>query len=153
MTDNNLCIYETPENAIVVNELMIKPTNGGNPADATMEYVELYNTSIYPINLNNWSFVNENNATITIDDELSNKIILNEYYEADIDSYQSGKVEYPLENLSEGIHTITFKVWDVFNNSSESSIEFFVSESEDLIIKHLLMEIMLFRFLAKLLNL
>jgi flagellar hook assembly protein FlgD len=29
-------------------------------------------------------------------------------------------------------------VWDVFNNSSEQSIEFFVSETEDFVINHLL---------------
>ena len=76
--------------------------------------------------------------TITIDGETSKNIILNEYYEADIDSYQSGKVEYPLSNIPEGIHTIDFKVWDVFNNSSESSISFLVSSSEEFIIDHLL---------------
>ena len=76
--------------------------------------------------------------TITLDGASSDKIILNDYYEADIDSYQSGRVEYQLDNLSQGIHTIDFKVWDVFNNSSESSIDFLVSESEDIVIKHLL---------------
>ena len=76
--------------------------------------------------------------TITIDGETSQNIILNEYYEADVDSYQSGQVEYPLSNISEGIHTIDFKVWDVFNNSSESSISFLVSSSEEFIINHLL---------------
>ena len=76
--------------------------------------------------------------TITIDGDISKKIILNEYYESDIDSYQSGKIQYPLQNLSEGHHTIEFKVWDVFNNSSESSLDFFVSESQDFVIEHLL---------------
>ena len=76
--------------------------------------------------------------TITIDGDISKKIILNEYYESDIDSYQSGKIQYPLQNLTEGHHTIEFKVWDVFNNSSESSLDFFVSESQDFVIEHLL---------------
>lgn len=76
--------------------------------------------------------------TITIDGDYSKKIILNDYYQAEKDSYQKGKVEYSLNNLSPGSHTIEFKVWDVFNNSSQSSIDFFVSETEDFIIDHLL---------------
>ena len=76
--------------------------------------------------------------TLTLDGDNTQKIVLNEYYQADKDSYQSGKVEYSLSNLSSGLHTLNFKVWDVFNNSSEQSIEFFVSETEDFVINHLL---------------
>ena len=76
--------------------------------------------------------------TITLDGDNSKKIILNDYYESEKDSYQKGKVEYNLNELESGLHTIDFKVWDVFNNSSESSIEFFVSENEDFVVQHLL---------------
>tara|TARA_B100000902_G_scaffold280180_1_gene265994 strand:+ start:17115 stop:20882 length:3768 start_codon:yes stop_codon:yes gene_type:complete len=76
--------------------------------------------------------------TITINGDESNKVILNDYYQADTDSYQRGKIEYPLNNLEEGLHTIKFKVWDVFNNSSESTIEFIVANDEEFYIKNLL---------------
>ena len=76
--------------------------------------------------------------SITIDGDNSKKIILNDYYEAEKDSYQRGRVEYSLNELDPGSHTIEFKVWDVFNNSSESSIDFIVTESEDFAIQHLL---------------
>ena len=76
--------------------------------------------------------------TITLDNESSKKIILNDYYESEKDSYQKGKVEYALNELESGLHTIDFKIWDVFNNSSEETIEFFVSETEDFVIQHLL---------------
>ena len=76
--------------------------------------------------------------TITIDGDNSNKVILNDYYEAEKDSYQRGKVEYSLNELDPGSHTIEFKVWDVFNNSSKSSIDFIVTETEDFVIQHLL---------------
>ena len=62
--------------------------------------------------------------TLILDDETTNKIILNEYYQSDIDSYQSGRIEYPLDELSQGMHQIDFKIWDILNNSSQSSIEF-----------------------------
>ena len=76
--------------------------------------------------------------TITLDGDISSKIILNDYYEADLDNYQKGKVEYLLNEMEPGLHTIDFKVWDVHNNSSESSIEFFVTETEDFVIDNLL---------------
>ncbi len=73
-----------------------------------------------------------------LDDDITNKIILNDYYEADLDSYQKGKVIYPLKNLSEGKHTLKFKAWDVHNNSSEAYLEFIVAGDEDLTINHVL---------------
>ena len=76
--------------------------------------------------------------TLILDDKTSNKIILNEYYQSDIDSYQSGRIEYPLDELSQGIHRIDFKIWDILNNSSQSSIEFIVAESEEFVIENLL---------------
>ena len=76
--------------------------------------------------------------TITLDGETSNKIILNDYYEADLDNYQKGKVEYLLNEIDPGLHTIDFKVWDVHNNSSEATLEFVVAETEDFVIEHLL---------------
>ncbi|MBT4479058.1 MAG: T9SS type A sorting domain-containing protein, partial [Flavobacteriales bacterium] len=76
--------------------------------------------------------------TITLDGETSNKIILNDYYEAELDNYQKGKVEYLLNEMAPGLHTIDFKVWDVHNNSSEATLEFVVAETEDFVIEHLL---------------
>ncbi len=76
--------------------------------------------------------------TITLDGETSNKVILNDYYEAELDNYQKGKVEYLLNELDPGLHTIDFKVWDVHNNSSEATLEFVVASTEDFVIEHLL---------------
>ena len=69
--DDQICIYEVPEDAIVINELMIRPILDHNdfPADASYEYIELYNASEYPINLYNWSLVNANGSAITLADE------------------------------------------------------------------------------------
>lgn len=64
-------------------------------------------------------------------------IVLNSYYEADLDSYQSGRVVYPFKNLSEGVHSLYFKAWDVLNNSSEAAISFIVAPSHEAVIKKL----------------
>jgi len=72
-----------------------------------------------------------------LDDNSSQSIILNDYYEADVDSYQSGSIRYPFSNLETGMHTLTLKVWDVFNNSAEAEISFMVANSSELVIEQL----------------
>ncbi len=59
-----------------------------------------------------------------LDNDASNPIILNDFFETEIDDFTSGKLAYPLSNLSEGLHSLKVKVWDVLNNSSEKTIEF-----------------------------
>ncbi len=72
--------------------------------------------------------------TAVLNNNLENKIILNDAYEADKDSYQKGIIKYPLSDLEEGNHNINLKVWDVNNNSSEEYTEFIVVKSSELII-------------------
>lgn len=74
----------------------------------------------------------------TIYGQTEKNIILNDYYKADNDSYQSGKAELQLSNLSTGSNKIKVKAWDAYNNSSESEISFIVSNDEKLRISHLL---------------
>lgn len=76
--------------------------------------------------------------TCVLDENTNHVIVLNDYYEADLDSYKQGRVVYPFYNLDLGIHTLTLKVWDVHNNSSEAYLEFFVTDAEELAIKHLI---------------
>ena len=74
----------------------------------------------------------------TIDKNTEDAIVLNDFYEADIDSYQSGVVKYPFSSLPEGKHTLTLKAWDVYNNSSEQTIEFVVERAKEIEIAHVL---------------
>jgi len=60
----------------------------------------------------------------TLDNDVSNAFVLNKFYRADLDSYTSGVVTYKFFGLSEGLHTLTLKVWDVYNNSSLATITF-----------------------------
>ena len=41
-----------------------------------------------------------------------------------MDDFTNGEVNYQLRNLEEGEHTITIKVWDTYNNSSEVTLNF-----------------------------
>jgi hypothetical protein len=76
--------------------------------------------------------------TAIIDQQTNKTIVLNDFYEADTDSYQSGKIRYPLKSLEAGQHHLKVKVWDVYNNSSEDYIEFVVNTESDLVLKHVL---------------
>lgn len=73
-----------------------------------------------------------------LDDNTKNAIILNDYYVSDLNTYQSGKIRYPLNELSEGKHTLSLKVWDVQNNSSNSITDFVVSSQAELALTHIL---------------
>lgn len=72
-------------------------------------------------------------------DENSNApIVLNDYYQADMNSYRSGKILYALEGLSEGTHKLSLKVWDVQNNSNTAYTEFVVAKTANLALTHVL---------------
>lgn len=70
--------------------------------------------------------------------EKNTSIILNQWYEAKLDSYQEGSIRYNLVDLEPGLYTLKLKVWDVFNNSSEKTIDFEVKNSENLALAHVL---------------
>jgi len=61
-----------------------------------------------------------------LDGNESAPYIINDYYETELDNYKIGKLRYPFRNLATGIHTITFKAWDVYNNPISAEIQFVV---------------------------
>ena len=74
-----------------------------------------------------------------IDGDETNPFVLNDYYQADVDDYQSGRVSYPFRDLEPGLHTLTLKAWDVYNNSSITEIQFVVyDKDEELVINNVL---------------
>jgi hypothetical protein len=78
------------------------------------------------------------NLTAIIDGNSSKPIVLNDFYESDLDTYASGEVRYPLSSLAIGDHTLTVKAWDVFNNSNEATIQFIVEDDSKVALNHLL---------------
>ncbi|WP_296386102.1 type IX secretion system sortase PorU [Winogradskyella sp.] len=77
--------------------------------------------------------------TAIIDGDETNPIILNDYYQANVDDYTNGTVSYPFRDLEPGLHTLTLKAWDVYNNSSTAEIQFTVfDKDEELVIDNVL---------------
>lgn len=76
--------------------------------------------------------------TAVLDGNKEGEVVLNDYYQADLNSYKSGTLRYRYSDLAEGKHSLTLKVWDVYNNSSESYTEFVVAKSAELALSHVL---------------
>jgi hypothetical protein len=74
--------------------------------------------------------------TGVLDDDTKNTFVMNNFYSSDLDSYSSGEVRYPLSSLSEGLHRIEVKAWDVYNNSAEGFTEFIVASSAEMALSH-----------------
>ena len=57
---------------------------------------------------------------------------------ANLNTYQSGKIRYGFNELAEGKHTLSLKVWDVQNNSSTAYTDFIVAKEANLALSHIL---------------
>jgi len=69
--------------------------------------------------------------TAILDGDETNVFRLNDYYTAAIDDYKRGSLSYPFRDLSPGLHTLTVKAWDVYNNSSTQDIQFIVFDKDE----------------------
>jgi len=74
----------------------------------------------------------------TLDHNNNQYFVLNDFYEADLNSYQSGVIRFQLPALQPGTHSLKIKAWDVLNNSSEYVLDFVVAKDEDLVLSHVL---------------
>ena len=74
-----------------------------------------------------------------IDGDETNPFILNDYYQTEVDNYKKGVVSFPFRDLEPGLHTLTLKAWDVYNNSSITEIQFVVHDKDqELVINNVL---------------
>lgn len=75
---------------------------------------------------------------LTMDGDLANTMVMNEYYVPDVDTYQSGEVSYLFNGLTDGWHLFTLKAWDLQNNSSETTIDFYVDEYAEILLSNVM---------------
>jgi len=61
-----------------------------------------------------------------LDGDTLNPIILNDFYQTELNDFTNGKVTYRLRDLDVGRHTLKLKAWDTYNNSSETTLNFVV---------------------------
>jgi hypothetical protein len=61
-----------------------------------------------------------------LDGDASNPIVLNDFYQTELNDFTKGKVTYRFRDLAVGAHTLKIKAWDTYNNSSETTLNFVV---------------------------
>ncbi len=66
---------------------------------------------------------------LVLDNDISNIYKLNNYFTYDFGSYKEGRVNYQLQGLAPGKHTLSFRVWDINNNSTSAYLNFIVKEN------------------------
>ncbi|WP_143310763.1 type IX secretion system sortase PorU [Chitinophaga vietnamensis] len=59
----------------------------------------------------------------------SEYFVLNDYFEASLDSYSKGTVAFPMSDIAEGKHRLRISAWDACNNIATTEIEFEVVRS------------------------
>lgn len=62
--------------------------------------------------------------SMIVDKDPTKSFVLNDYFQAAINSYTDGQINFKLPLMAEGKHTLTFRVWDLLNNSTTKSLDF-----------------------------
>ncbi len=123
--------WNGPEIQLFMNDTLF--VNGGTTNDSPVLLALLTDES----GINTTGNGIGHNITAVLDNKTAEPILLNGYYQSNLNLYNKGSIAYPMRGLSEGPHTITLKVWDVYNNSSEQPLEFVVFNGNSLAINHL----------------
>lgn len=76
--------------------------------------------------------------TFFLDNDRNKSILLNNYFQTDLDDYKKGSIIYPLTALTGGQHSIILKAWDNYNNSSQADLKFLVRTEEGFLINNLI---------------
>ena len=71
--------------------------------------------------------------TATLSGATNKTYNLNSYYDAPLNANDYGTIAYRFYGLNEGQHRVTFRVWDIYNNSTTVSLDFTVVKSNCLV--------------------
>lgn len=75
--------------------------------------------------------------TAVLDGNPGSLVVLNDLFEPDVEHAGCGTVSYRFTDLTPGPHTLTLKVWNIFNISAEATISFNVCNPDTLAISAL----------------
>lgn len=123
---------EGPQVSLFLNDKNF--VSGGTTNEKPVLYANLTDSS----GINTLGTGIGHDLSVVLDQNSTKPIILNDFYEAALNSYQSGRVRYPFDELSEGTHRLTFKAWDIQNNSNVVNTDFVVAPSAELALDHVL---------------
>jgi hypothetical protein len=95
-------------------------TNGGNVNSTPYFYAQLSDKD----GINAAGNGLGHGMELVIDGSIEFTYNLNDYFTYDFGDYRSGSLGYSLPELSEGEHSLSFRAWDVLNNSSLAELKF-----------------------------
>jgi Peptidase family C25 len=108
--------------------------NGGITGPNSVLFVSLWDET--GINVSGSAIGHD--LTAVLDSNISQPYILNDYYQTAPNSYQQGYVYFPINNLSDGQHSITVTAWDVNDNVGKGTVDFVVADGEVIVVKDLI---------------
>ena len=114
-----------PELKIYLNNINF--SSGGETHEFPHFYAEIYDEN----GINTAGTGIGHDLVMVIDNEAKQTYVLNSYFLAKNNSYQEGLVSYKMAEQQEGAHTLTFRAWDLHNNSSTASLNFQVVKGLD----------------------
>ncbi|NBC25006.1 MAG: type IX secretion system sortase PorU [Bacteroidetes bacterium] len=123
-TDTTMNLNPPIVDLYLENDLFI---NGEQVGPNTMVYVKLFDS--LGINLSNNGLGKE--MVAILDGNTSDPIVLNSFYEPNLEDPRGGTIFYPLNKLEPGRHTLKVRAWNILDLMGEAEIEFFVVSSEE----------------------
>lgn len=69
--------------------------------------------------------------TAILDGNANDLMVLNDFYEPDIDDSRRGTIHYLLNGLEPGRHTLVLKAWNIFNYSNADTLSFIVRNGSE----------------------
>ncbi len=130
-SDQPLDDREGPEIALFLNDTTF--VSGGTTNEEPVLIARLFDDS----GINTVGTGVGHELLLVVDEAQDKAIEISDRFEAELDSYQNGRVSYQLPMLEEGFHTLSVRAWDVLNNSTTKDLEFFVAPERDLVIRNL----------------
>lgn len=122
--DTTVALYESrPILGLYMNDSNF--VSGGMTDQNPSLYATVYDT--IPINIAGAGLGHDIVARL---DNAANTFILNDSYTYDEEDINKGYLNYKFYNLQEGEHTLSLKVWNIFNYSAEQTITFNVVNSK-----------------------
>ena len=149
--------YNNNEDALGINDqVFVKAPKANNSLDTIGPTIQAY---INDTNFTNNSWVSKNailmvqlkdsagiqssgnslghDLQLIIDNDVQHPFVLNNYFIADLDTYQSGSIVFGLPNLLIGKHQLVIKAWDLLGNLSKDTLWCIVPETNILMAKDL----------------
>ncbi|MEM8484074.1 MAG: type IX secretion system sortase PorU [Bacteroidota bacterium] len=73
---------------------------------------------------------------LVVNEDEQNAIDISSGFRSETNSFQNGVVEWDLSQQQLGSNSLSLRAWDVLNNSSSATLDYFVAADEDLVLKN-----------------